>query len=220
MMLRADSHVRQWEIDNAQSYDTAKVGSSALSAALKRNLKAEVSKWLGKEFAAIFNDYEKYFDTLDLCVLMEEAIYCQFPLSQIAFSLQQHMAPRVLQSDGCTSNPVNINKSILAGCKYSVACTRAYTMRSFISLNEKFPEGNTQLYVDDTSMHASGDTKLEVIHKLIPVMKYFKQIVSKLKLKLFPKAAIVTSCTDLSIKLIKILTMKAYYLSSQVLPGI
>ena len=39
-------------------------------------------------------------DTLDLNVLMEEAIHSGFPLDQLAFSLQQHMAPRVLQSCG------------------------------------------------------------------------------------------------------------------------
>ena len=59
MILRVDESVRKWEIENAQAYDTAQVGSSALLAALKRNLKAEVAKWLGQEFAAIFNDYEK-----------------------------------------------------------------------------------------------------------------------------------------------------------------
>ena len=59
MILRVDETVRKWEIENAQPYDTATVGSSALLAALRRNLKAEVAKWLGKEFASIFNDYEK-----------------------------------------------------------------------------------------------------------------------------------------------------------------
>ncbi len=38
MALRADTAVRQWEIDNKQSYDTATIGSSALRAALARNL--------------------------------------------------------------------------------------------------------------------------------------------------------------------------------------
>ena len=55
--LTVDSVVRQLEIDNKQSYDIASIGSSALRAALARNIKAEMSYWLGEEFAAIFNDY-------------------------------------------------------------------------------------------------------------------------------------------------------------------
>jgi hypothetical protein len=80
MILRIDETVRKCKIENAQAYDTAKVGSSALLAALKRNLKAEVAKWLGQEFASMFNDYEKFFNTLDLNVSMEDAIHFGFPL--------------------------------------------------------------------------------------------------------------------------------------------
>ena len=72
--MRADQQVRQWELDNEQPYDTASIGSSALLAALSRNLAAEVAHWLGLEFASIFNDYEKYFDSMDLETLFVEAV--------------------------------------------------------------------------------------------------------------------------------------------------
>ena len=60
-----------------------------------------------------------------------------------------------------------------------------------IRLTEDYPEGNTQLYVDDTSMHAVGDSIQDVIDSLLPVMRFFKHIVRKLKLRLSPKAVIV-----------------------------
>jgi hypothetical protein len=63
MVMRADNTVRQWELDNAQTYGKAQKGSSAVLAALKRNLSAELAHWLGKEFAEVYNDFEKYFDT-------------------------------------------------------------------------------------------------------------------------------------------------------------
>lgn len=126
MAMRADSSVRQWENDNLQEYDKASVGSSALLAALKRNLAAEIAHWLGKSFAAVFNDFEKYFDTMDLETIINEAFATKFPLGPLAFSLQQHMAPRVLQANGCSSKLININASILAGCKISVPITRLY----------------------------------------------------------------------------------------------
>ena len=51
--MRADSSDRQWENDNLQEYDKASVGSSALLAALERNLAAEFAHWLGKSSAAV-----------------------------------------------------------------------------------------------------------------------------------------------------------------------
>ena len=43
MTLRANQSVRAWELANIQPYDKATVGSSALLAALKRNLQAELA---------------------------------------------------------------------------------------------------------------------------------------------------------------------------------
>ena len=48
MALRSERHVRQWELNNLHEYDTACPGSSALYAALRRNLEAEVATVLGK----------------------------------------------------------------------------------------------------------------------------------------------------------------------------
>lgn len=48
-------------MEKKQPYDMAAVGSSALLAALKRNLKAELVFWLGDHVATILNDFDKYF---------------------------------------------------------------------------------------------------------------------------------------------------------------
>ena len=89
-----------------QSYDTASIGSSALLAALKRNLRAEVAFWIGDKFAAILNDYDKSLDNIEISTLLEKAVYIRFPASKMAFSLQQHLAPRVLQVGGESSKPL------------------------------------------------------------------------------------------------------------------
>jgi hypothetical protein len=203
MPLRADNEVRNWELENKQDYDKASVGSSALLAALKRNLSAEIAHWLGKEFATILNDFDKFFDTVDLKTLMTEAIHSGVPISQLAFALQQHLAPRVLQACKQSSTPVQIVKSILAGCKYSVAMTRVYLKRGMTKVVEKHKDANTELFVDDTSMHTPGDDNEEVRQILIPAMLTFKEIVSKLKLTLSPKAGLVASNDKLATSLIK-----------------
>ena len=199
--LRANFSVRHWENDNLQEYDKASVGSSALLAALKRNVIAEIAYWLGYRFATILNDFEKYFDTLDLKVLMTEGILTKFPLGPMAYALQQHMAPRVLQANGCTSKPTKVNKSILAGCKLSVPFTRVYALRRFIKLVEDHKKANPELFVDDTSLHATAETYKEVEDILVNAMKQFQTLVNELNLRLSPKAAIVTSCQKLSVRL-------------------
>ena len=53
MILRSDEDIRQWELENSAPFDTAKIGSSALLAALKRNLRAELAYWLDEFSAAV-----------------------------------------------------------------------------------------------------------------------------------------------------------------------
>ena len=201
MPLRADFSVRHWEHHHTQEYDMAKEGCSALTAALKRNLGAEIAFWNKEHFATILNDFEKYFDTLDISVLMQQGIDTNFPLGPMAYALQQHLAPRVLQANGFSSSPVAVNRSILAGCKFSVPFTRIYGLKQFITLSKNNPKANTELFVDDTSMHAAAETKLEVQSILLKAMRDFKTLVQKLKLRLSPKAAIVASSNILACKL-------------------
>ena len=193
MALRDDDSVRAWEILNQQEYDKATIGSSALMAALKRNLAAELAHWLGNVFAAILNDYEKFFDTLDINKLMVNAILCEFPLDQMAFALQQHMAPRVIQADRCSSSPQVIHKSILAGCKFSVAFTRVYLQKAMKHICSKHKDANPEVFVDDTSMHNTGQSMNDVLEALVPCMNTFKKEVNKLNLRLSVKASIVTN---------------------------
>ena len=72
--MRLDKEIRQWEMNTISGFDSAKVGSSALIAGLRRNLKAEIAYWLQLQSAAVFNDFRKFFDTLDIEVLVKNAI--------------------------------------------------------------------------------------------------------------------------------------------------
>jgi len=201
---RADKSVRQWEVENAKSFDSAGVGSSALLAALGRNLTAEVAHWLGLFSASIFNDYHKFFDSIDIIKLMCESVYNQFPPRMLCFALMQHLAPRVLQSNGHSSIPITIFKSILAGCSFSVAMTRIYLYRSMTALVEKHRGADPKLFVDDTSMIASGPSCNDVLDILVPCMIDFGKKVKDLKLSLSPKAVLTSNSQRLS----KLLSME------------
>ena len=122
MQCRTDQTIKEWELRNLQPYDSACKNSSSAKALL-RNLTAEVAMWLGKFSAGVFNDYHKFFDTIDIPTLVSQAVQTGFPARQLALALQQHTAPRIIQVSGHCAQPIQVFKSILPGCKHAVAFT-------------------------------------------------------------------------------------------------
>ena len=75
---------------------------------------------------ALLIDYAKFFDTVDLEILIDKLIDNGYPLHEANMSLQQHMAPRILQCEGFSSQPIVVHRSIIAGDMQSVDFTRNY----------------------------------------------------------------------------------------------
>ena len=152
--------------------------------------------WLGRVSGRIFNDYEKFFDTLDIETLISEAIDSMFPLDALVLALEQHLAPRILQVGGCSSKAIRVFQSILAGCKTSKALTAVYLKRGMtsISKDKDANKANLSLFIDDTCFHALADTVSLLLDKFMPDVLKFQMVARKLKLKLSPKTQITTSC--------------------------
>ncbi len=66
----------------------------------------------------------------------------------------------------------------------------------------KHPKANTQVFVEDTSLFASGADEEQVADILVPSMIDFGRKVENIKLKLSPKAVIVTNKTKFTARLI------------------
>ena len=66
--------IQEWEKGVIGQWDTAAPGKSALDAAIRRSLQAEAAGLRGEHSAAILWDFEKYFDSIDLRILVREAI--------------------------------------------------------------------------------------------------------------------------------------------------
>ena len=115
MSMRGLQGIRQWETGHTKEYDTAKTGSSASYAALIRGLKAEAATRLNKIPAAIFNDFHQFFDHLDIVELIIAAIKCELPMDLLVMALQQHPAPRVIQAQGYSGNPITVTRSNYKG---------------------------------------------------------------------------------------------------------
>lgn len=129
LSLRARGDVADWEEILTGDFDTAGKGKSALVAAAYRNLEAEFFSYTEEQVIATFHDFEKFFDSIHLPTLIHNVIAHEFPILDLALTIMQHMAPRVIQCAGFCSRPILTNSSILAGCKHSVALNRVFPVR-------------------------------------------------------------------------------------------
>ena len=189
------NNVKQWSIDSKDSFDSSAKGGSALYAALYRNLFAEIAHWLGEAPIAIFNDYYKFFDTIDIKILLQKCNEHDFPLIDSAILLQQHLAPRVIQANGLLSLAMEVSNSILAGCGYSWDLTRALQIDLLSNINNTHSHANIKSFIDDISMFAKGKMDHYVLQVLIPAEITFGEGVKKLGLTLSPEGNIVGSTT-------------------------
>jgi hypothetical protein len=131
--------------------------------------------------------------------LLQEAVYTKFPPVILAYLIQQHLAPRVIQTGNFCSDPVHVFRSILAGCKSSVALTRVYLKKSLTLICNKHSDANTNCFVDDTNMHAVGASHDETLDIVIPAVTLFGEQASLMGLGLSPKASIVASHDGLAV---------------------
>ena len=90
-----------------------------------RSLVAEVAVVLGIQAGCALNNFPIFFDSIDMCILLDESIKHTFSLHELLITLYQHLAPRVIQLHGTCSEPAQVWNSILAGCRFSSALTRA-----------------------------------------------------------------------------------------------
>ena len=90
----------------------------------------ETAHKTGLLYATLLWDMEKFFDMMDIEVLIQEAEAVSFPLAELALSLSVHQAPRRLKiGKACGEAICGMGRAILAGCKRSTKIARTYTLR-------------------------------------------------------------------------------------------
>ena len=116
-------------MENLKEFDTCKLGSSVVLAALGRSLQAEVASLLQQKVCEFFYDYHICFDSMDIGILLAEAIHTSYPPVHMAFAIQQHVAPRIIKLKNSVGSPIGIYNSIIAGCRQSIPMARVYLQR-------------------------------------------------------------------------------------------
>ena len=73
--------VEPWDAQNADEFDQARKGSSALFAATQRCLVTEVAVALGLFAACALHDYEQFFDSIEILDWLKEVVECEYRLA-------------------------------------------------------------------------------------------------------------------------------------------
>jgi hypothetical protein len=154
--------VLEWETGAAGFWDKAVAGSSALQAALQRELRHEVASELGACTGGVYWDMAKFYDTLRPDIVMERAIAMGFPLRTLVLGMMVHQAARALRAGEAYSEPILPAQSILAGCGLSVSWTRAVLFSMLEVAHRRYPVEHyfVDSWVDDLSSVIQGTTQM------------------------------------------------------------
>ena len=120
--------------------------------------------------ACALHDYNKFFDSIEIIDLLKEAVDCDYPLAPFLLAIDQHLAPRVIQCQGICGEPINVFRSIVAGCTQSKAITKAFLKQTMSKVVKRNPDVINGLYIDDTIQLATSPDPSTVADKLVPAM--------------------------------------------------
>ena len=118
---------------------------------------------------------EKFFDMMDIEVLIQEAEAVSFPLAELALSLAVHQAPRRLRiGKVCGEAICGLGRAILAGCKRSTNLARAYTLRMARNLSRDHPRIQLHQHVDDMTNIVAPLTFSTLVQETIDYIRDFR----------------------------------------------
>eukprot|EP00959_Pyramimonas_sp_CCMP1952_P066719 1392832-Pyramimonas_sp.AAC.1 len=111
-------------------WDTAMKGSSALQAAMLREVGHEAARSQGLCSVGAHWGLKRFFDSIDPHRLVGFAMNMDYPVHLLYLGVLVHAAPRVLEVGGFVSDIIAPECSILAGCMQSMSWVKIYLFTS------------------------------------------------------------------------------------------
>ena len=87
-----------------------------MRSALLQRLDIECAQAKKNQWALLFWDIEKFYDTVGLWALLQRAEQRKYPLTMAVLLTTIYVSPRVVRCAGCCSEAVQPSRSILPGC--------------------------------------------------------------------------------------------------------
>lgn len=161
-------------------------------------VKQNYSKDLGIQQGSILLDLKHFYDTVCRQKLLEAGRKHGFPPMLLHHAMVVHGGPRFLCAEGQSSQAVHTERSIIAGCPFSVALAKLYLWETCSLVYCIHPSLRVCSWVDDISVDVIGRSPRQVADRMVKVFQTLQASLKEAKLQLSPnKSGIVVNTREL-----------------------
>ena len=101
-------------------------------------------------------DLDKFYDNIDLTILIAAGRGSCYPLRNLALSLQLYLSPRLLRASGCIDSGIVGYNGVLAGCAQAKNFSKAMLLDIIDHAHVVHPGADISVYVDDIGTVSKG----------------------------------------------------------------
>ena len=149
--------ILSWEEARVGFWDDAVRGSSALRAAALRRLIAEVAGEHQEAFLFILWDAEKFYDNVDLGILLEAALRLGLPCREMVLCVDVLLAPREIRIGKVVGAAEAASNGLLAGMRRANFMARLLLFSTIETIHKAVPRAGPRSYVDDLTQLVTGE---------------------------------------------------------------
>ena len=205
-----------WDDTHSGFWDDAVRGSSALQAALRRNISNEISSHLGHHNITTLWDIEKFYDSIDIVELLKLARNMNYPSLLLALVVQLYLCPRILVVNNCYHTGIVPYNAVLAGCAQAATfskillfdileyahnyCAQAQGLLGVPNC-DVFPQSAPRSYIDDIAQCTHFLREDRTLEQAANVAVMLHNMLRRRKLKLAAKSVILSSSVALKNKM-------------------
>ena len=148
--------ITAYDAAKAGFWDSVLKGRSALRYALLRGLRCELASHQGLEAVQVLLDSFHFYDSIDWNSLADILLEHELDLHVLVITMQVHLAPRGLRSQGHDISLLPRCNSVLPGCGAAVMLARMAIYTLLDSIHSRFPGMGPHQHVDDLSQVGIG----------------------------------------------------------------
>ena len=192
--------LEKWEAENFRAYLACRKGAAAMDVVWKQSLRAEAAVARKAHAVAVLWDLSSFFDCIDLGVLEQRCLELGMDPVLVQMGIASFRAPRALQVREGRAAPVHPGRGIMAGHTHAKALISAYYIKVVDKWCLDHPEVGVDIFIDDATMHATGDDEEELEDRVVLAAEEFARAIREDLLCdiAIPKAATVASSKRLA----------------------
>ncbi len=167
----------KWEENHRRGYWSADRGNSPLDTIWRQEARQEAAAASGRQAAALLNDLDSFYETVDRDLLLRRARATGFPEPIVRVCLALYACPRMLTLDGALSREVHPARGIIAGDAMATTLVKVYCVGAFDELCVRLPPSvKMDAHIDDIVLTAEAQPReiladvpkaAELLHKVI-----------------------------------------------------